>query len=537
MGENRQRTRLMTARHLREQAAHDTKKSYDVETKRLLADFAGVQDQPAIPGEKSQGLFPGEPGSSEPQYQGPLQQPQPARSRFESDQFRRLSALRPEIASKIQKLYTGMNEDQRNQFEMQNKQIGPILAQLESMPEAARYGAWPKVLAAAQQLGIDITNAPQQYNKQWVQQRLAIAQGLKMPTALDAAKTKKYQEETKGLQNERERNENFLKLIAPPTSDISGGGSGDDLIREQSAVTTGSSPEMSPDGTTVMDDEALDRLNQGDSVLVGGARSPNQMPTVREVFQALPGPVQQGILNSPDGARKAFSKYLLQRKGFEVEFDDTGRVTRISQGGAAGSGDLGRKAQGIIESDLIDALSTRMQLAAMQRKFKPEFQQVSNRVGYATAAFQEKWFNKRLDPEVQANLDAYTEYRSETLQMFTDILKRLSGAAVTRTELQRAERWLPNVGTSPFNGDSPSELRVKMNRFMDFSNKIVARLNYAKSNGLGIKNVPLDAMPAIMARRGNELEKNFKKSGLKEDQVDRAVRDQLAREFGLVPGN
>lgn len=199
-------------------------------------------------------------------------------------------------------------------------------------------------------------------------------------------------------------------------------------------------------------------------------------------------------------------------------------------------GILGKSGKDEIDKALISATAQRMQLNDIKDRYKPEYQEVPTRLGMDWTALKDKAGGMlgSVSPEDRAKLDDYVQYRASATQNFSTILKDLSGAAVTESELKRAEAWLPNPGTGIGDGDSPTQLKSKVDRFSDFNDKAVARLHYIQRNDLSLDKVPLDDMPKIIRERGDKLAEQFSKQKLEGDALKAAVKDQLAREFGLV---
>lgn len=225
--------------------------------------------------------------------------------------------------------------------------------------------------------------------------------------------------------------------------------------------------------------------------------------------------------------------------GTAMEFTDDGKVKSIAMGPGVGKGGINaggmtQTNQTDINKQLMDATATRMQLTDIASKFKPEYQQFLPRAGMEWAALKDRFGT--LAPADRTKLADFTQYRASAAQNFTGILKNLSGQAVTPGEAKRAEAWIPNAGTGMFDGDSPTELSSKLDRFTDFTNKAVARLHYAAKNGLSVDKVPLEDMPKVMNERGIAIKSQLIQSrpGLSDEQADTMTRDLLAREFGLA---
>lgn len=225
--------------------------------------------------------------------------------------------------------------------------------------------------------------------------------------------------------------------------------------------------------------------------------------------------------------------------GLDIKFGPDGKpisITTGRQGSESAVPGLGTTASGEVDKELLAALGSRQSLQAIKTRFKPEFQQIPTRLGFAWNVLKDKGGGMlgEMDPQDKASLDEFTQYRAEAGQMFSNVLKQLSGVAVNPSELKRAESYLPAPGSGVFDGDSPTELDAKIKRFTEFNDKAIARLAYTKARGVKFDTVNLDDMPQIIRKRGDEVAKQLESQGMAGDALKGAVRMQIAREFGFV---
>ncbi len=187
-----------------------------------------------------------------------------------------------------------------------------------------------------------------------------------------------------------------------------------------------------------------------------------------------------------------------------------------------------------LEKDMVLASNVRSQVNDIKSQMKPEYQTFKWQGGMAWNALKDKVNVNNLSPKDKAELADFTTYRASAGQLFSSILKDLSGTAVQEKEMKRAEAYLPNAGSGIFDGDSPIQMQSKIDKFEDFQDKALARLFYIRQKGLSIDKVELDEMPKIMNNRGAEIAQTYQAQGLKDDALKAAVKDQLSKEFGLV---
>lgn len=216
--------------------------------------------------------------------------------------------------------------------------------------------------------------------------------------------------------------------------------------------------------------------------------------------------------------------------GMTITSDGEGGFT-MTQGSGVG---LGKPTMNKVEQKVLNAGDTLAQLTSIQSRYKPEFQEIGTKTGMAWTALKDKINSDSLSPEEKANLEEFTAYRADAGQMFALTLKELSGVAVNPTEMKRAETWLPNPGTGVFDGDSPAQLKGKLDRFEEFTRRALMKYAYVQKNGLDINNVDVDDMPGLMNKRGAEIEQELASQNLPAADLKAAVKTRLADEFGLA---
>lgn len=241
---------------------------------------------------------------------------------------------------------------------------------------------------------------------------------------------------------------------------------------------------------------------------------------------------------SPTGTRLVSRKEALGQpgkppSGFSIEMDpETGKVVRVAQGRGAGQGGMGKRAEGETQDRILKGGDTMGQLKSIQKLYRPEFQQIGNKWGNYMTAWKDK-VGMSLDDSERKNLQDFTQYRAEAYQLFSLTLKDLSGVAVNPTEFERAKSWLPNPGTGIFDGDSPTELEAKRQRFEDFTRRALIKYNYINKKGLSKNDIDVDDIPSLVSKRGDELAAQLKSRGVTGEDLKRQVKTLLSDEFGF----
>jgi hypothetical protein len=212
--------------------------------------------------------------------------------------------------------------------------------------------------------------------------------------------------------------------------------------------------------------------------------------------------------------------------GFEIIRGDGGRDK---------TGELEKSVKAKVQQGILDTTDNIARISEIESLYKPEFQTIGPRLNVAYLAAKEK-AGVPLDQQDQSILEDFSAYKASAGQTMADLLNKLSGAAVSEGEAKRAETFIPKVGTGIFDGDSPSQIQSKIKRFKKFNRRATARLNYIDKHGMSIGDIQLSSIDGLIDKRGGELEREIKSEtpNITGQELDNAVRQQLADEFGLV---
>lgn len=196
----------------------------------------------------------------------------------------------------------------------------------------------------------------------------------------------------------------------------------------------------------------------------------------------------------------------------------------------------GKPAQNKVDEGLLDAGLRQQQLSSIERQFKPEYQEIGTKWDALKLDWQNKLGLGTLDPGQQRFLTEFSQFKRNSIDALNQYIKSVTGAAMTNAEAERILRGLPNPGTGLFDGDSPIAFKAKLDDAMKQVRMAEARLVHIKRNGLTLGEVPLERMPNLMNQRGGEIEAAIKRQQptLKDDEVRKLVKRNLAQEFGLI---
>lgn len=179
-------------------------------------------------------------------------------------------------------------------------------------------------------------------------------------------------------------------------------------------------------------------------------------------------------------------------------------------------------------------LNTGDQIARLnniQFSYRPEFLNIKFRAGQEWNSLKDKFGG--LPAAEKSALANYSTYKQNSIQNLNLTIKDLTGAAMGVQEADRIIASLPNPGTGIFDGDSPTQFESKLNNGIQQAKYALARKQYALKNGLNWQDTPLDQMPTIINKRGEDIAKQYKLNP--KDPKDRnTIKTQLAAEFGIA---
>lgn len=181
-------------------------------------------------------------------------------------------------------------------------------------------------------------------------------------------------------------------------------------------------------------------------------------PGVRQAYIGVPDPTKPGGINYVPAPGVA-PQIPAPRTGMQITTSPTGE-TVITTGVTAEGIEKGVKKD--LQTLVGEIDGTIASLRQTRADYKPEFLTVPGRWGNIQTNISEKL---GFTPSRQDTLDAmeYNAFMASAGKTFSEQLLRLSGAAVSQGEYERAKTWIPFVGTAnnPFAGDSPTQFEIK----------------------------------------------------------------------------
>ena len=209
-----------------------------------------------------------------------------------------------------------------------------------------------------------------------------------------------------------------------------------------------------------------------------------------------------------------------------VQFAGGARRTQLN----VNTGDLSKPTKTKLEEELLTTGNAASRLAQIQSTFRPEYLNIKFRGQQEWASLKDKFVN--LDPKEKSVLQAYSVYRQNSTNNLNQTIKDLTGSAMGVDEAKRIIDGAPSAGTGVFDGDSPSSFEAKLNNQIKQIQYALARKQYSLKRGLRWEATPLDKMPDIVNKRGEEIAEQFKLNPDNQKDLN-TINRQLAAEFGV----
>lgn len=185
-----------------------------------------------------------------------------------------------------------------------------------------------------------------------------------------------------------------------------------------------------------------------------------------------------------------------------------------------------------VQDKQINAMEHLARLKTIEESFKPTFQKFTTRANAAWTSAKEKAGFKPT-PQEQQELADLSTFKAYAISNLNTAIKEASGATVTEQEETRLNAGMPNPGLGIFDGDSPTEFQAKLEATISELKKAAARSQYAQTHGLEWQSIPLTNVEGLMDKRGNELEQQYRRQGMSQQEAESRAMQQVREEFGL----
>lgn len=234
---------------------------------------------------------------------------------------------------------------------------------------------------------------------------------------------------------------------------------------------------------------------------IPGAPVTPQTPTfVQTGVENMPGATQQNIPVADPTAPGGFRmvpvgpvKLPKPTTGTVTSIDESGNITITS---GVPSADVAKPTVKAIEAQILETQNVLSSLDQIDQLFDPSYLTIPTQLENYVSLSMEKLTG--VPPQDAQGLMDYSRFRSQTQELFSTILKQLSGAAVTKFELDNARLFLPDVN------DSPTQFRAKLAQFRSTTSAALYRAQQLRSGNDKITDNLAQKYPLSLQTQGGQ---------------------------------
>lgn len=209
-----------------------------------------------------------------------------------------------------------------------------------------------------------------------------------------------------------------------------------------------------------------------------------------------------------------------------------------------GKNQLSKPAETQLDERTISAASGLGRMQNIRKLYRPEFQEIPTKLkllGASWGAALGPQLGGKLSPELQKQLGDFAAYKATAFDNFNQLLKELSGTAVSAQELSRQKIVQPNPGEGIFDGDDPITFQAKIDQGEKVFRSAIARMNFMRNRGVTFNKdtaeqfLRLEDVPAAIDRRGAEIEQQLRQQNPQADpmSIEREALKRVQQEFGI----
>jgi len=235
-----------------------------------------------------------------------------------------------------------------------------------------------------------------------------------------------------------------------------------------------------------------------------------------------------------DEARDLAGPMLLNPK-----YSAAGKAILDSIGGTGAAG-MSKPAETKLDEGTISSANTLGRIREIRSKYKPQFATIPGKLKMLGASWSAALTGK-LNPEMTKELSDFAKYKTAGFDNFNQLLKELSGTAVSAQELSRQKIVQPNPGEGILDGDDPITFEAKMDQGERLARSAIARMNFMRSRGLQFNKdtaeqfMRLEDVPAAIEKRGAEIEQKLRQTNpqASPQSLEQETARRLKQEFGI----
>lgn len=249
-------------------------------------------------------------------------------------------------------------------------------------------------------------------------------------------------------------------------------------------------------------------------------------------FEAA-GPDGRPVLlrqNSKTGAIQLVNGYGPKTaKGMRVEADGQGGFTLVTNADQTiENSALTKPNVNKQQENLLGLQDQAARLAEIERMYNPSFLTAEGRFKDAVLTGKD-FLQMGMSPEEREFYTKRNEFMTGAYRQINQYIKDITGAALSEAEAKRIMAGAPNPN------DPPARYAAKLRATVRDVKMGMVRSRYALTKGLALEDISIDRMPAIIDRRGDEIEQELLRQTPQAtpQQISTQVRQQLKSEFGM----
>lgn len=147
---------------------------------------------------------------------------------------------------------------------------------------------------------------------------------------------------------------------------------------------------------------------------------------------------------------------------------------------------FGVTANNALGKTILDTDSGLNRLADIKSKLNDKYLTIPFQAEMLGTSLLDKTGMADIDPESEAQLRDYSQFRRSAVQNLNATIREITGATLSPGEAGRISMQLPNPGLRIFDGDSPIEFKAKLDDAEQYMRAAQARAVDLKTKGIGV---------------------------------------------------
>jgi hypothetical protein len=144
---------------------------------------------------------------------------------------------------------------------------------------------------------------------------------------------------------------------------------------------------------------------------------------------------------------------------------------------------MSKKTQGAIEEKIVSGKEQLERMRAIQKEFKPEYQELGTRFESAWTSLKAK-LGQPVEEADRKELVGFKKYQRKAIENINLYIKELTGAQMSEKEADRLRLAQPDPGEKWYQGDDPITFKAKMDDVIRMTRAAIARFEYYRNQGI-----------------------------------------------------